>query len=139
MRLANAENNQCQACCFYRLIELKSGKTRKLCALTGKKRPLAGMAGCRFTPGRFAEMDSILRLPKSRLYGNLNFPNTTKQVTAFSKNGMNVADTHALDDFSVTADNHISEKLKRQFVRPEFREDPVARSARERTDCLFHV
>lgn len=66
-------------------------------------------------------------------------PNTTKLATAFSRKGMNVADIPALDDFSVNPIDHIAAKLEGSLVRPEYREVPVARSARERTRLPFYV
>lgn len=124
----------CMACCFFRLVESK----RRLCMLTGARRPTAGMSGCKFVPGAWTDIDSILGLPKSGDCGNLNFPNQTKPGSGFSRNGEIVAKTKfAIDDFSVNPISHIAEKLEGSLVRPGTRKGQVARLARERTGCLF--
>ena len=109
----------CAACCFFRLVEIRSGHTRRLCQLTGEKRPAAGMSGCQFMPGAWADIDAILRLPKADDYGNFKFPNQVKPVAAYSHNGENVAKIESdIDDFSVNPINHIAAKAERRFTDP---------------------
>lgn len=126
----------CAACAFFREVQLQSGHKRRLCMLTGERRPAATMIGCQFMPGAWADIDAILDLPKSRVYGNTGSPDNVKLVAAFSRKGKNVTDIHALDDSIGFPINHTA-KAERQFVRPEYREVPVAHVARERTGCLF--
>lgn len=129
----------CAACCFFRLVETKGRRKRSLCMLTGEKKPYAGMYGCRFLAGAWSQIDAILGLQNPDDCGNTGDPNHTKQAPAFSRKGMNVAKTYALDDSIGLPINHTSREAGRQFVRPEYREVPVASVARERTGCLFHV
>lgn len=124
----------CPACCFYRLIELESGRARELCALTGEKRPMAGMNGCCFIPGSFLELDGILRLPKSRLSGNTGDPNQTKRGDRFSKTGKRVVKTKRIANFTI--DDFVGKPIKHttgkgSLAHPGNREAPVARLARE--------
>lgn len=124
----------CYSCCFFRLVEAK-GKQRRLCMLTGAKRPFSEMDGCRFVPGAWTDIDAILGLPKCNVSGNTGDPNTVKLVTAFSRNGMNVAAKNgAIGNLS---ENPIFYTRKGSFVRPGYREAPVAHSARERTKLPF--
>lgn len=125
----------CHLCAFYREVELTSGKMRLLCMLTGEKRPVAGMAGCNFIPGQWRDIDRIL-LAKSRVSGNTIDPNIAKPGSGFSgKTGLKIAkkDAFYIDDFFGKPINHIAERQKGSLVRPEYREVPVARNARERT------
>lgn len=85
------------------------------------------------------ELDSILGLTGGYGAGNTGDPNHVKLGSGFSKNGEIVAKTKfALDDSIGLPINHTA-KAERQFVRPEYRETPVAHMARERTGCLFCI
>lgn len=102
----------CAACCFFHLVETK-GKRRRICQLTGEKRPWAGMDGCNFIQGQWSQIDAIL-LAKSRLFRDNNGPNVTKPGS-----GLPNVTMIALDDFSADAVNHIAEKAERRFAVPE--------------------
>lgn len=122
----------CHLCAFYREVELTSGKMRLLCMLTGEKRPVAGMAGCNFIPGKWGQIDAILGLPKSRVCGNTVDPNYTKPGNGFSRNGRKLAkkDSIPLDDFRIFPIIH--KPGKGSLARPGSREAPAARIAGER-------
>lgn len=122
----------CESCCFFRLMELESMKVRKLCMITGEKRPNRGMNGCRFIPGQWSQVDRILDLPKSRVSGNTDDPNTMKPSNGFFRNERKIArkDTFAIDDFFGNPINHIPGKGS--LARLGYREAQVAHSARER-------
>lgn len=122
----------CESCCFFRLMELESMKVRKLCMITGEKRPNIGMSGCQFIPGQWSQVDRILDLPKSRVFGNSEIPNQTKPGNGFFRNERKIArkDTFAIDDFFGNPINHIPGKGS--LARLGYREAQVARLARER-------
>lgn len=110
--------------------------------LTGEKRPMTGATGCHFLAGAWSQLDAILGLPKSRVYGNTGAPNQTKPGKGFSQNGKKFATTDilAIDDFSGNPISHIAaKKLEGSLVRPEYREVPVVRLARERTQAAFFI
>lgn len=81
------------------------------------------------------------KLDKETILKYLVSPNTVKLGNGFSRNGQKFArkDIFAIDDFFGKPISHIAEKLEGSLVRPEYREVPVARSARERTRLLFYV
>lgn len=125
----------CYSCCFFRLVEAK-GKQRRLCMLTGRKKPFAGMDGCRFVQGAWTDIDAILGLPKCNVSGNTGDPNQVKLVTAFFREGMNVTDKNCATIGNLS-ENPIFYTRKGSFVRPGYREAPVAHLARERTRLPF--
>lgn len=100
--------------------------------LSGEKRPKIGMAGCHFIPGQWSQIDRILGLQKSRVFGNTGNPNYAKPGNGFSSNGRKLAkkDSIPLDDFRIFPIIH--KPGKGSLTRPGDREAPAASIAGER-------
>lgn len=103
----------CADCCFFHLVETKGRRQRRLCMLTGELKLYAGMHGCQFMPGTWAEID------KADDCGNSGVPNQMKPGNGFSRNGRIIASTKiAIDDFSASPISHIAAKAERRFTDP---------------------
>lgn len=129
----------CGACCFFRIIKARD-RQRRLCQLTGARRPMAGDADCCFIAGEWSQLDAILGLPKVEDCGNSGVPNQTRPGNGFSDTGRIVARENDLVDFSASRLIIQLQKQEGSLVRPGTREGQVARLARERTYRLpFNV
>lgn len=117
----------CPKCAFYELIRRKKGYVYGLCHFTGLRHPQPGQDGCRFIPGCWENIDSILGLTQGRSINNLDFPNLVRLCSGLdcSQDGQKVAiDSTAIHAYADKNGNQALQIGRAQ--RPHVREAAAA-------------